>query len=104
MELKELGSRIKDLRKKKHLTQEELSEASNMNGKHLSELERGLVNITIQNLDKIAGALDVSLLSILDIAHEKSKEELSKEIVLLLEDSNYEQVQCIYRIINSVVR
>lgn len=104
MELKKLGLRIKELRKKKQLTQEELSEASNMNGKHLSELERGLVNVTIQNLDKIAEALGVSLLSLLNVEHKKSKDDLCKEIAIMLEEASHDQVQQMYRIITDICK
>jgi len=103
MDLKKLGTRIKDLRKKKKLTQDELSEAAEMNGKHLGEVERGLINISIQNLDKIAESMGVPLLTLLDIEHKKSKEELEQEIANMVSSSSYEQTQLIHRIVSDIV-
>lgn len=103
MDLKKLGIRIKDLRKKKKLTQDELSELAEMNGKHLGEVERGLINISVQNLDKIAESLGVPLQALLDIEHQKPKEELAREIATIIEGASYEQTRLIYRIVSDIV-
>jgi len=103
MDLKKLGLRIKELRKKKKLTQDELSELAGMNSKHLGEVERGAINISIQNIDKIAESLGVPLLILLDIEHQKSKEELSREIAKMVEGSSDEQVQLIHRVVTDIV-
>jgi len=102
MDLKKLGLRIKELRKKRNLTQEELGESSEMNSKHLSEIERGIVNISVQSLAKIAESLGVPLLVLLDIEHQKSKEELEQEIAKMVSSSSYEQTQLIHRIATDV--
>jgi transcriptional regulator with XRE-family HTH domain len=77
----------------KRLTQDELSELAGMNGKHLGEVERGMINVTIQNLDKIAESLGVTLLELLDMEHLKPKDELCREIARLLDEAGYEQVR-----------
>ena len=103
MDLKRLGLRIRDLRRKRKLTQDELSELSGMNGKHLGEVERGGINISIQNLGKIAESLGVPLLVLLDVEHQKTKDELCQEIVKILDEADYGQVQLIHRVINDIV-
>jgi len=103
MDLKKLGLRIKELRKKKKLTQDELSELSGMNAKHLGEVERGIINISVQNIDKIAESLGVPLLVLLDIEHQKSKKELSQEIAKMVEDSSDEQTKLIHRVVTDIV-
>lgn len=103
MDLKKLGLRIKELRRKKKLTQDELSELAGMNGKHLGEVERGGINISIQNLDKLAESLDVPLLTLLDIGPQRSKDELSREIAGMVEASDLEQVRLIYRVVKDIV-
>ena len=103
MDLKKLGLRIKELRKKKKLTQDELSELSGMNAKHLGEVERGIINISVQNIDKIAESLGVPLLVLLDIEHQKSKKELSQEIAKMVEDSSDEQTKLIHRVVMDIV-
>ena len=103
MDLTKLGLRIKELRRQRNLTQEELGESSDMNSKHLSEVERGIVNISVQSLNKIAESLGVSLLVLLDMEHQKSKEELSQEIAKMVNDSTPEQTQLIHRIVTDIV-
>ena len=103
MDLKKLGLRIKELRKKRNLTQEELGESSEMNSKHLSEIERGIVNISVQSLAKIAESLDVPLLVLLEVEHQKSKEELEQEITKMVSSSTHDQTQLIHRIVSDIV-
>lgn len=103
MNLTKLGLRIKDLRKKKNFAQEALSEAASMNGQHLGEIERGNINISIQNLDKIAKALDVSLIDLLDTGHQQTKKVLYENIRKMLDTAEYEQIQMIHRIIQNVL-
>lgn len=52
---------IKFLRNYHALTQERLAEIAGVDAKHLSEIERGNYNVTIDYLARIAGALRVSL-------------------------------------------
>lgn len=56
---KELGKKIREIRKIKGLTQEELGEKANLNYKFVGELERGKVNISLDSLVRISNALEV---------------------------------------------
>ena len=58
---KELGERIRELRKSAGITQEELGEKSALSYKFIGELERGQVNISIDSLVRIAAALGVEI-------------------------------------------
>jgi len=55
------GVLIKDLRKKRGKTLEQLKEATGLSIGFLSQLERGLSSIAVTSLEKIAGALDVDI-------------------------------------------
>ena len=57
----QLGMRIRYLRKKKGLSQEDLALDSGVNKNYLSDLERGTRNPTINVLEKIANTLEVTL-------------------------------------------
>lgn len=57
----QLGMRIRYLRKKKNLSQLELSLEAGINKNYISDLERGTRNPSLEILDKIAVALDVNL-------------------------------------------
>jgi transcriptional regulator with XRE-family HTH domain len=57
-----LGARIKELRLKKDLTQNELAILCNFEKASMSRIESGRTNITILTLKKIIKALDVNLI------------------------------------------
>ena len=58
---KQVGQRIKELRNLKQLSQEELAHRANMHASHIGQIERGEKSPTIDSLEKIVNALDISL-------------------------------------------
>lgn len=56
-----MGLRIKEKRKSLKLTQEEIAEILDISVKHLSEVERGLTGLSIENLIKLSNILGVSI-------------------------------------------
>lgn len=56
-----LGNRIKEIRQKKKLSQEDLALESSLHRTYISDIERGSRNVSIKNIEKIAKALGVSL-------------------------------------------
>ncbi len=58
---KEIGDRIIDIRKKKHISQTKLAKYTNISNSTICSYEKGRDNIGIDNFVKIAEALDVSL-------------------------------------------
>ncbi len=55
------GERLKDFRKKKGLSQEELGFKSSLHRTYISEVERGRRNISILNIARIAKALEIKV-------------------------------------------
>lgn len=55
------GQRIKELRKKRSVTQEELAFRIGVDRSYMGFIERGERNPTLDKIKKIAGALKVSL-------------------------------------------
>lgn len=55
-----IGQRIRDKRKEKGWTQEELAEKTGMHPTYVGKLERGEKGATIDSLEKIVNALDVT--------------------------------------------
>ena len=55
-----IGKRIQEFRKKKGITQEQLSELVDISPHYLSALERGVYNIKLDTLVKILNHLDCS--------------------------------------------
>jgi len=60
--LKRLGKKIKILRSKKNMTQNELAIECNFEKASLSRIESGRTNITVRTLYKISQALDVPMI------------------------------------------
>ena len=55
------GKIIKELRKEKEISQEELGFRSNLHRTYIGMIERGEKNITLENIEKISKGLDVSM-------------------------------------------
>lgn len=56
-----VGNLIRTLRKQRGITQEELADLTSLHKNHISALERGEKNATIESLHKITDALNISL-------------------------------------------
>ena len=59
--LKEIGSKIRNIRKTKGLSQMELSFKAELDRTYIGSVERGERNIAVINLHKIAKALEVNV-------------------------------------------
>lgn len=59
--LEQIGSRIKDLRISKQMTQDNLTEKCNWDYQYVSRLESGNTNMTIRTIIKLCYALEVRL-------------------------------------------
>jgi transcriptional regulator with XRE-family HTH domain len=60
-----IGKRIRDLRKEKGISQEELARKAKLDRSYLGSIERGERNISVLTLDKIGNALDIKIVNIL---------------------------------------
>ncbi|MEC4804466.1 MAG: helix-turn-helix transcriptional regulator [Jaaginema sp. PMC 1079.18] len=58
------GSKVREIRLKKGLSQEELAEKANVHRTYIGMIERAEKNITLLNIEKIAVALDVSIVEL----------------------------------------
>lgn len=56
-----VGKRIKELRTKQGLSQEEFAFKCDLDRTYITSLERGKRNISLENLEKIAKAFNMSL-------------------------------------------
>lgn len=65
-ERKLLGEKIKSIREKKKLTQEDLADKAGIDVSYLAKIENGYVNTTIRYLIKISRALGVKAKDLLE--------------------------------------
>lgn len=59
--LEKFGERVKDLRKKKGLSQEKFALQINMDRTYLASVETGNRNISLINIEKIANGFGISI-------------------------------------------
>lgn len=59
--IRQMGRRIKDVRKAAGMTQEKLAAKTSLSEEFLSRLERGVVQPSLKSLDRIASSLNVSV-------------------------------------------
>ncbi len=91
-EKEKLGRRIKEIRRARGLSQEQLAELIGIEQKHVSRLEVGKSYPTIDRLEKIALALNVSMGSFFDSENQTSFGEKSKRLEQMLSelDNDYQ--------------
>jgi transcriptional regulator with XRE-family HTH domain len=58
---KRLGTRIREIRTSRGFSQESFAEACELHRTHVSLLERGRINVTVNTLRQIAHVLQISL-------------------------------------------
>lgn len=78
-----IGLRIKELRKRRGLSQDDVAEKADTSPNYLSRMERGTENPTLDMLIKISHALSVDLAELLDYKHEMNPKALRELIKTL---------------------
>ena len=63
---KKFGDKLRELRKQKGLSQEDLAFKSGLHRTYISDIERGSRNLSLKNIEKIAKALGMSPKSLLE--------------------------------------
>ncbi len=101
---KELGLKIKRMRVKLGMTQEELSEKINISQRTLAGIETGENFLTAETLDKIIEALKTTPEELFNTSHLKESEELIKEIAADIDSikNNRKKLENVYKFVKSV--
>ena len=99
-----IGSRIKEARNAKKLTQEALSEQLDVSVAFLSRVERGNSKINLKRLNQICGFLDVSESYMLTGVASNESNYLDKEFAELLKQCPPEKQRMIYDIVKTIVK
>ena len=74
MNVKErLGKRINELRIEKSLSQEKLALNANIDRAYMHLIEKGKTNVSIELIEKIANALEISIRDLFEEDFQKSK-------------------------------
>lgn len=89
--LKNLGQNIRELRRNKKMTIDELAEKSSLSGKYLQGVEVGNRNISIKKLNKISNALDIYPDRLLNIRSNNLKNSEEKIFAILEKLKKFEE-------------
>lgn len=101
---KQLGEKIKRLRKEKHLTQEQLAEIIDIAPRNLVNIETGVNFPKADTLEKILIALNATMSELFDNEHLTDSEELLKEIEIMINSAreNHYILEKIYKILKTL--
>lgn len=96
-----LGKRIKELRKHKGLTQEQLSELIDIEPGSLSGIESGRFFPSLHNLDKMSAILGVELAEFFKFSTVDVPQNIDDELENIIKNQNSENKILIYKILKS---
>ena len=100
---KALGTKIKYLRKRNNLSQEQLAELCNLHPTYIGQLERGEKNASIGSIYKISKSLNISLSDLfLNIDNTEDTDLISKEIYSISITQSEEQQKRILNVIKAM--
>jgi len=103
---KSVGRRIRDLRKTKGWTQEELAERASLHYSYIGGVERGDRNISLTTLERIASALEVAPLELFrfDAEDADDKKSAIDAYVSHVADRTVEEIKLIYKINQDILK
>jgi len=99
-----LGARIGEIRKKRGMTQEELSGRMGIGPKYLSSIERGKENPTLNTLINLARCLDLDLGEM--FSYIEIEDPLQRKAILssLLNNAEDEQLKQALKVLTALLR
>ncbi len=96
-----LGQRIRNYRTAKGLSQEKLAELSGCHHTYIGQIERGEKNATIESIEKISAALNISLSKLFEKlgSQENDTRSIPLECYEFLSAMTREEQEHVYRIL-----
>lgn len=102
---KELGSKIKHLRQKKGITQEQLAEMADISLRTLGGIEIGKNFMTAETMGKIIKCLDITLPELFDAEHLQPTKVLVQdlhEMINSIKDDS-DKVKEVYKVVKALI-
>lgn len=98
---KAIGQRIRNYRTQKNLSQEKLAEISGCHPTYIGQLERGEKNATLESIEKISAALQISLSTLFEKVDEISdgSNNIPLECYELISSKTKAEQEQIYKIL-----
>ena len=99
-----LGENIKRIRRRQHITQENLAELVDRSKNHISKIEQGLTNPPLDLLIEIANALNVSMNELFNCSYVDNTittERMKNTLCTIQNKKNLELIYKIYSLIDN---
>ena len=98
-----IGSRIQEIRNKKWMTQDQLSQKVGISSKYLSSIEREKENPTLNTILKLARSLDVKPDEIFTHLEIEDPAKRKSMIIEMLDGADEDQLKLAYKVLSAVI-
>lgn len=97
-----IGQRIRNYRTQKGLSQEKLSELAGCHPTYIGQLERGEKNATLESVEKIASAMDISLSELFDKLGKSGGDNIAAKCYDLVASKNEAEQKQLYKMLQEM--
>ena len=97
-----IGQRIRNYRTQKGLSQEKLAELAGCHPTYIGQLERGEKNATLESVEKIASAMDISLSELFDKLGESGSNNIAAKCYDLVASKNEAEQKQLYKMLQEM--
>ena len=97
-----IGQRIRNYRTQKGLSQEKLAELAGCHPTYIGQLERGEKNATLESVEKIASAMDISLSELFDKLGKSGSNNIAAKCYDLVASKNETEQKQLYKMLQEM--
>ena len=97
-----IGQRIRNYRTQKGLSQEKLAELAGCHPTYIGQLERGEKNATLESVEKIASAMDISLSELFDKLGKSGSNNIAVKCYDLVASKNEAEQKQLYKMLQEM--
>ena len=97
-----IGQRIRNYRTQKGLSQEKLAELAGCHPTYTGQLERGEKNATLESVEKIASAMDISLSELFDKLGKSGSNNIAAKCYDLVASKNEAEQKQLYKMLQEM--
>lgn len=97
-----IGQRIRTYRTQKGLSQEKLAELAGCHPTYIGQLERGEKNATLESVEKIASAMDISLSELFDKLGKSGGNNIAAKCYDLVASKNEAEQKQLYKMLQEM--
>ena len=97
-----IGQRIRNYRTQKGLSQEKLAEFAGCHPTYIGQLERGEKNATLESVEKIAAAMDITLSELFDKLGKSGGNNIAAKCYDLVASKNEAEQKQLYKMLQEM--